>query len=123
MTKTMIDQVKVSARNMSALKLLEHNRYTFDVNAKTTKSEVKHLIQEFFGIRVIRMNSYRLPKKVRRGGNGIAKASQSKRMIVTIPLAVEGGIPALRVDCIRSSLLGRAQEITRDRYCTMPRVN
>lgn len=42
----MIDLVKYPVLTGKATKLLEKNQYTFDVDVRLTKSEIKVLIQE-----------------------------------------------------------------------------
>ncbi len=40
------------------IRLLEKNQYTFDVDKKSTKTEIKKWIEGLFSVKVIRMNSH-----------------------------------------------------------------
>jgi ribosomal protein L23 len=40
------------------IRLLEKNQYTFDVDKKSTKIEIKKWIEGLFSVKVIRMNSH-----------------------------------------------------------------
>ncbi len=42
---------------------LSPSRVYFDVDKKSTKTEIKKWIEGFFGVKVIRINSHRPPKK------------------------------------------------------------
>lgn len=80
----MIDYIKSTVRNRNTIRLLERNQYTFDVDPKATKTEVKHLIEGVFGVKVIGMNSKRLPIKQKRKGPTAGYAVRYKRIIVTL---------------------------------------
>lgn len=80
----MIDKIKSPVRNPNTIRLIENNQYTFDVDPKATKTEVKRWIEGFFGVKVIAMNSHRPPSKPKRMGPTAGYAVRYKRMIVTI---------------------------------------
>nr|YP_010451546.1 ribosomal protein L23 [Schizaea pusilla]UTV01508.1 ribosomal protein L23 [Schizaea pusilla] len=61
---------------------LEKNQYTFDVDAKSTKTEIKDWIEKFFEVRVKNINSYRLPVKERKSKVNLQVCR--KRVIVTL---------------------------------------
>jgi len=42
---------------------LSPSRVYFDVDKKSTKTEIKKWIEGFFGVKVIRINNHRPPKK------------------------------------------------------------
>ena len=48
--------------------LLEKNQYTFDVDVKLTKPQIKRLIQELFQVEVKAINTHRPPRKKRGRG-------------------------------------------------------
>jgi large subunit ribosomal protein L23 len=60
--------------------LLEKNQYTFDVDVKLTKPQIKRLIQELFQVEVKAINTHRPPRKKR--GRGHMPAC--KRAIITV---------------------------------------
>jgi large subunit ribosomal protein L23 len=79
-----MDKFKYRPIGMKAIRLLEKRQYTFDVDVKATKTEVKRWIEGFFSVKVIGMNSHRPPKKKKRIGSIIGYPVKYKRMIVTL---------------------------------------
>jgi large subunit ribosomal protein L23 len=79
-----MDKIKYRPIGMKAIRLLERRQYTFDVDVKATKTEVKRWIEGFFSVKVIGMNSHRPPKKKKRIGSVIGYPVRYKRMIVTL---------------------------------------
>jgi large subunit ribosomal protein L23 len=79
-----MDKIKYRPIGMKAIRLLEKRQYTFDVDVKATKTEVKRWIEGFFTVKVIGMNSHRPPKKKKRIGSVIGYPVKYKRMIVTL---------------------------------------
>jgi large subunit ribosomal protein L23 len=80
----MIDCIKSPVIKLKPIRLLEKNQYTFDVDLKATKSEVKRWVEGFFGVKVTGMNSSRPPRKLKRVGATIGYKVRYKRMIVTL---------------------------------------
>ena len=70
--------------------LLEQNKYVFAVIPKATKPEIKAAIESLFELKVVSVNTLRLPRKKRRVGRFIGYKPQYKRAIVT--LAAEDSI-------------------------------
>nr|AND48450.1 ribosomal protein L23 [Flatbergium sericeum] len=79
-----MDEMKYPVLTEKTIRLLEKNQYTFDVDLKSTKTEIKKWIESFFGVEVIGMNSHRPPKKKRRIGPKIGYSVRYKRMIITL---------------------------------------
>jgi large subunit ribosomal protein L23 len=79
-----MDIIKYRPVGMKAIRLLEQRQYTFDVDIKATKTEVKRWIEGFFSVKVIGMNSHRPPKKKKRVGYITGYPVRFKRMIVTL---------------------------------------
>ena len=48
------------------IQLLGKNQYTSNVESGSTRTEIKHWVKHFFGVKVIAMNSHRLPGNGRR---------------------------------------------------------
>lgn len=67
-----------------ATRLMEENKYTFNVILQATKPEIKAAIEELFQVKVLQVNTMRLPRKKRRVGKFIGYKSQYKRAIVTV---------------------------------------
>lgn len=64
--------------------LLEQNQYVFEVLPKATKPEIKAAIESLFEVKVVGVNTLRLPRKKRRVGKFIGYKPQYKRAIVTL---------------------------------------
>ena len=64
--------------------LLENNQYTFDVNPKATKSQIKAAIEELFEVKVTGVSTQNLPRKKRRFGRYIGNRTSYKRAVVTL---------------------------------------
>jgi large subunit ribosomal protein L23 len=80
----MIDLVKRPVMTDKAVRLMENNQYTFDVDARLNKTKIKGLIEEFFGVTVIAVNTHRPPRRYKRVGGLKGHLPQSKRAIVTL---------------------------------------
>lgn len=65
---------------------LSSDQYILNVESKSTRKEIKHWVELFFGVKVIAMNSHRLPGKGRRMGPIMRHTMHSnyKRMIITL---------------------------------------
>lgn len=58
-----MDEVKYPVLTEKTIRLLEKNQYTFNVDQKSTKTEIKKWIESFFNVRVKAMNSHIPPRK------------------------------------------------------------
>nr|YP_010238543.1 ribosomal protein L23 [Gaultheria fragrantissima]YP_010238570.1 ribosomal protein L23 [Gaultheria fragrantissima]YP_010352432.1 ribosomal protein L23 [Gaultheria nummularioides]YP_010352458.1 ribosomal protein L23 [Gaultheria nummularioides]YP_010692006.1 ribosomal protein L23 [Gaultheria pyrolifolia]YP_010692032.1 ribosomal protein L23 [Gaultheria pyrolifolia]YP_010692096.1 ribosomal protein L23 [Gaultheria longibracteolata]YP_010692122.1 ribosomal protein L23 [Gaultheria longibracteolat len=63
---------------------IEKNQYTFNVESGLTRTEIKHWVELFFGVKVIAMNSHRLPGKGKRTGRIMEHTMHYRRMIITL---------------------------------------
>ena len=62
----------------------QNNQYTFDVDPKLTKSQIKALISNLFKVNVISVNTHRPPRQKRRLGPTQGNRKIFKRAIVTV---------------------------------------
>ena len=67
-----------------ATRLLEENKYSFEVVSKATKPQIKNAIQELFDVKVVAVNTYNPPAKERRVGKFAGHRPQYKRAVVTL---------------------------------------
>ena len=67
-----------------ATRLLEDNKYTFEVSPRATKPEIKAAIEDLFEVTVVRVNTVTPPRKKRRIGRFMGHRSQYKRAVVTL---------------------------------------
>ncbi|MDJ1173493.1 50S ribosomal protein L23 [Roseofilum capinflatum] len=65
-------------------RLLEDNKYVFEVLPQATKPEIKAAIESLFEVKVTQVNTYRSPRKKRRVGRFSGYKAQYKRAIVTL---------------------------------------
>ena len=66
----------------------QNNQYTFDVDPKLTKSQIKALICKLFKTSVISVNTHRPPRQKKRLGPTQGNQKVFKRAIVTVPPGV-----------------------------------
>ena len=63
---------------------LEQNSYTFLVDKRANKTEIKEAVQAIWNVRVTSVNTLNKPGKVKRRGYTKGKRSDEKRAIVTL---------------------------------------
>jgi large subunit ribosomal protein L23 len=73
----------------------DYNTYTFLVDKRANKTEIKQAIGEIFDVRVTRVNTINRKGKVKRTGWKMGKRSDTKRALVT--LAVGNSIDIFEV--------------------------
>ncbi|AFY69378.1 Ribosomal protein L25/L23 [Thalassoporum mexicanum PCC 7367] len=78
------DLIKRPLINEKATRMLELNKYTFDVDPKATKPEIKAAIESLFDVKVIKVNTHNPPAPARRVGRFAGKRPHYKRAIVTL---------------------------------------
>jgi large subunit ribosomal protein L23 len=82
--KKFMDGVKYPVLTENSIRLLERNQYTFNVDSQSNKTKIKNWIEHFFDVKVIAMNSYRLPEKGGKRGSMIGHPIRCKRVIITL---------------------------------------
>jgi large subunit ribosomal protein L23 len=63
---------------------LELNTYTFLVDPRANKTEIKEAVQAIWNVRVTSVNTLRRQGKVKRRGYTVGKRADQKRAIVTL---------------------------------------
>ncbi|CAN6454619.1 unnamed protein product [Victoria cruziana] len=79
-----MDGIKYLVFTEKSIWLLGNNQFTFNVESGSTRIEIKHWIKLFFGVKVVAMNSHRLPGKGRRMGPIMQHTMHYRRMIITL---------------------------------------
>nr|YP_009920402.1 ribosomal protein L23 [Syntrichia filaris]QMQ99546.1 ribosomal protein L23 [Syntrichia filaris] len=79
-----MDEVKYPVLTEKTIRLLEKNQYSFNVNQKSTKTQIKKWIENFFNVKVKAINSHILPEKKKKVGPIIGHSVHYKRMIITL---------------------------------------
>lgn len=67
-----------------SVRVIENNQYTFDVDLRLSKPQIKKLIEELFSVIVISVNTHRPPRKKKRLGVSQGFKKSYKRVIVTV---------------------------------------
>nr|YP_010287004.1 ribosomal protein L23 [Limnobium laevigatum]UKT61062.1 ribosomal protein L23 [Limnobium laevigatum] len=78
-----MDGIKYAVFTEKSIRLLGNNQYTSNVESGSTRTEIKHWVELFFGVKVIAMNSHRLDRRMG-PVRGHRRHSNYKRMIVTL---------------------------------------
>ena len=63
---------------------LQLGKYTFEVNKKATKIEIKNAVEKLFEVKVLNVNTVTVKGKTKRVGRYEGKTSDWKKAIVTI---------------------------------------
>ena len=63
---------------------LNEGKYTFEVNPKATKIDIKNAVEKLFEVKVLNVNTVTVKGKEKRVGRNVGKTSDWKKAIVTI---------------------------------------
>ena len=63
---------------------MQLGKYTFKVNKKATKVDVKRAVEKLFEVKVLKVNTMTVKGKEKRVGRSVGKTSDWKKAIVTI---------------------------------------
>lgn len=69
---------------------IEQLKYVFEVELKANKTEIKQAVEQIFGVKVVKVNTLRMPAKPRRYGRHSGYSSEWKKAIVQL---AEGSKP------------------------------
>ena len=83
-SRSSVQIVKYPIITDKATRLLENNQYSFVVDRYSDKIEIKEAIENLFDVKVIKINTCRLPRKKKRVGKYIGWKPQYKKAIVTL---------------------------------------
>jgi len=78
------DIIKYPIITDKATRLLENNQYSFIVDRSSNKLAIKATIEYLFNVKVIKINTCRLPHKQKRVGKYIGWKPQYKKAIVRL---------------------------------------
>ena len=71
----------ITERSMEGL---QDNKYTFEVAADAGKIEIKKAVEQIFGVKVMKVNTIKLPGKWKRMGVHVGKRPDVKKAVVTL---------------------------------------
>ena len=63
---------------------MQAGKYTFEVNKKATKVDVKRAVEKLFNVKVLKVNTINVSGKEKRVGKNIGKTADWKKAIVSI---------------------------------------
>ena len=63
---------------------IQDGKYTFKVNKKATKIDIKMAVEKLFDVKVLKVNTMTVKGKEKRVGRNVGKTSDWKKAIVTI---------------------------------------
>ncbi len=64
--------------------LIDEGKYTFLVDPRSNKTEIKNAIEAIFDVKVGSVNTANRPGKARRTRTGVGRSKDTKRAIVTL---------------------------------------
>lgn len=64
--------------------LSEENKYTFDVELTSSKTEVKNAVEKLFNVKVDKVNIIRVKAKTKRVGKYVGKTNRRKKAVVKL---------------------------------------
>ena len=79
-----VEIIKYPIITDKATRLLENNQYSFVVDRYSDKLTIKSSIEYLFNVKVVKVNTCRLPRKQKRVGKYIGWKPQYKKAIVTL---------------------------------------
>lgn len=82
--RSLADLVRQPIVTEKATILLENNQYTFEVDPRANKTQIKAAIEELFDVKVSSVNTYNPPRKQRRMGRFVGHRPLYKKAIVTL---------------------------------------
>ncbi len=63
---------------------VQDNRYSFFVDLRATKPEIKRIIQEVFKVKVLNISTISVRSKPKRLGRSVGRSSRRKKAVVTL---------------------------------------
>jgi len=83
--RTAYDVILAPVVSEKSYDLIEnHNTYTFEVDPRSNKEQIKYAVEKVFGVKVLRVNTMNRKGKVKRTGYKLGKRKDVKRAIVTL---------------------------------------
>jgi large subunit ribosomal protein L23 len=80
----LLNLIKYPLSTEKAINLYSLRQYTFIVDRKITKKQIKYVLEKFFEVKILGINTCLLPVKTRRVGKFLGKESSYKKAIITL---------------------------------------
>ena len=68
----------------ASMDIMADKKYTFVVDKRSNKTEIKNAVEKIFGVKVANVNTMNMPGKKKRMGASIGKKNDWKKAIVTL---------------------------------------
>nr|ALO63375.1 ribosomal protein L23 [Carteria sp. SAG 8-5] len=84
---TVLDLIKypvITEKSYLALSKNKNKQYTFDVDLRLTKPQIKKLFENLYNVNIIAINTHIPPRKIKRLGASQGNQSRYKRVILTL---------------------------------------
>ncbi len=78
------DVIKAPVISEKSYGLLDDNKYTFVVDPRSNKTEIKQAIEKIFDVKVVKIATQNRRGKFKRRGYTVGKRPDTKRAIVTL---------------------------------------
>jgi large subunit ribosomal protein L23 len=83
--KTAHDIILAPVVSEKSYDLIENNNtYTFEVDPRSSKEQIKYAIEKVFDVKVLRVNTMNRKGKVKRTGYKLGRRKNVKRAVVTL---------------------------------------
>jgi len=83
--RTVHDIILAPVVSEKSYDLIEHNNtYTFEVDPRSNKEQIKYAVEQVFDVKVLRVNTMNRKGKVKRTGYKLGKRKDVKRAVVTL---------------------------------------
>lgn len=83
--KTAHDIILAPVISEKSYDLIEfHNTYTFEVDPRSDKEQIKRAVEQVFDVKVLRVNTMNRKGKVKRTGYKLGRRRNVKRAVVTL---------------------------------------
>jgi len=82
--KNAVDVIKRPIITEKTYMLMEENKYTFEVDRSSNKIDVKNAVQNYFDVKVEKVNIINVKPKKRRVGRHTGMTRNKKKAIVTL---------------------------------------
>lgn len=64
--------------------LLDQNKYTFEVDPRANKTEIRQAVEQIFNVKVTKVNTIKVPSKPKRRGWIQGRTAERKKAVVTL---------------------------------------
>ena len=78
------DIIKSPVITESSAAAMEYDKYTFDVDVRANKTQVKKAIEEIFDVKVAKVNIMNVKPKKKRMGRYVGYTTRRRKAIVTL---------------------------------------